>query len=115
MLLDALIQWAVHNRLGVVAVAAGFLVAGGYVATQMPVDVLPDVTAPTVTVLVEGHGLAPGDMGALVPSDETALKRRAGVRRVRRRAVGITVIWVARWGADTYRAPAPWESSRASR
>ena len=29
MLLDALIQWAVHNRLGVVAVAAGFLVAGG--------------------------------------------------------------------------------------
>ncbi len=107
MLLDALIQWAVHNRLGVVAVAAGFLVAGGYVATQMPVDVLPDVTAPTVTVLVEGHGLAPGDMEALVTFPiETALNGAPAVRRVRSAtAVGITVIWVDfDWGADIYRA-----------
>ena len=107
MLLDALIHWAVHNRLGVVAVAAGFLVAGGYVATGMPVDVLPDVTAPTVTVLVEGHGLAPGDMEALVTFPiEAALNGAPEVRRVRSAtAVGITVIWVDfDWGADIYRA-----------
>ena len=107
MLLDALIHWAVRNRLGVVAVAAGFLVAGGYVATQMPVDVLPDVTAPTVTVLVEGHGLAPGDMEALVTFPiEAALNGAAEVRRVRSAtAVGIAVIWVDfDWSADVYRA-----------
>ena len=107
MLLDALIHWAVHNRLGVVAVAAGFLVAGGYVAARMPVDVLPDVTAPTVTVLVEGHGLAPGDMEALVTFPiEAALNGAAEVRRVRSAtAVGIAVIWVDfDWSADVYRA-----------
>ena len=65
-MLDGLIQWSLRNRLVVLAVAAAFLVWGSYVATQMPVDVLPDLTAPTVTVLVEGHGMAPTDMEALV-------------------------------------------------
>ena len=81
--------------------------AGGYVAARMPVDVLPDVTAPTVTVLVEGHGLAPGDMEALVTFPiEAALNGAAEVRRVRSAtAVGIAVIWVDfDWSADVYRA-----------
>ena len=107
MLLDALIQWSVHNRLGVVAVAAGLLVAGGAVAVRMPVDVLPDVTAPTVTVLVEGQGLAPGDMEALVTFPiEAALNGAPEVRRIRSAtAVGITVVWVDfDWDADVYRA-----------
>ena len=56
MLLDALIRWSLHNRLTVLAAAAAFLVWGSYVAVRMPVDVLPDLTAPTVTVLVEGQG-----------------------------------------------------------
>ena len=65
-MIDGLIRWSLRNRLVVLAVATAFLVWGGYVATQMPVDVLPDLTAPTVTVLVEGHGMAPTDMEALV-------------------------------------------------
>ena len=107
MLLDALIRWSLRNRLAVVAAAAAFLVWGSYVAVRMPVDVLPDLTAPTVTVLVEGQGMAPTDMEALVTYPiEAALNGASGVRRVRSStAVGIAVVWVDfDWGADVLRA-----------
>ena len=106
-MIDALIHWSLRNRLIVIGVAAAFLVWGGYVATRMPVDVLPDLTAPTVTVLVEGHGMAPTDMESLVTFPiEVALNGASGVRRVRSAtAVGIAVIWVDfDWGEDIYRA-----------
>ena len=107
MLLDVLIRWSLRNRLVVLAGAAAFLVWGGSLALRMPVDVLPDLTAPTVTVLVEAQGMAPGDMEALVTYPiEAVLNGAAGVRRVRSAtAVGIAVIWVDfDWGADIYRA-----------
>ncbi len=106
-MLDGLIQWSIRNRLVVLAVAAVFLVWGGYVATQVPVDVLPDLTAPTVTVLVEGHGMAPTDMEALVTFPiEAALNSASRVRRVRSAtAVGVAVVWVDfDWGEDIHRA-----------
>ena len=103
MFLDALIRWSLRNRLAVLAVAAAFLAWGAYVAVRMPVDVLPDLTAPTVTVLVEGHGMAPTDMEGLVTFPiEAVLNGASGVRRVRSStAVGIAVIWVDfDWSAD---------------
>ena len=107
MFLDALIRWSLRNRAGVLAAAAAFLVWGAWIAARMPVDVLPDLTAPTVTVLVEGHGMAPTDMEALVTYPvEAALNGASGVRRVRSSTgVGIAVIWVDfDWGADVLRA-----------
>ncbi len=107
MIIDSLIRWSLRNRLVVLAVAVAFLVWGGWVTTRMPIDVLPDLTAPTVTVLVEGHGMAPTDMEALVTFPiEAALNGGSGVRRVRSStAVGIAVIWVDfDWGEDIYRA-----------
>lgn len=84
MLLDALIRWSLHNRLVVLAAAAILLAWGGIVALRTPVDVLPDVSAPTVTVLVEAQGMAPADMEALVTFPiEAALNGASGVRRVR--------------------------------
>ena len=104
---DALIAWSVRNRLVVAALAAVGLAWGAVVAARMPVDVLPDLTAPTVTVLVEGYGMAPADMEALVTIPiESALNGSPGVRRIRSAtAVGIAVVWVDfDWGADPYRA-----------
>ena len=106
-MLDSLIRWSLHNRVVVLAAAAGFLVWGGNAAIRVPVDVLPDVTAPTVTVLVEGHGMAPTDMEALVTFPiESSLNGASGVRRVRSAtAVGIAVIWADfEWGEDIFRA-----------
>ena len=106
-MIDRFIEWSLRNRVPVLGLAAGLLAWGTYVTVRMPVDVLPDLTAPTVTVLAEGQGLAPTDMESLVTFPlEAALNGAAGVRRVRSAtAVGVAVIWVEfEWGEDIYRA-----------
>jgi CzcA family heavy metal efflux pump len=106
-MIDRIISWSLHNRPLVLGLSVLFLAVGSWVAWRMPVDVLPDLTAPTVTILVEGRGMAPTDMEALVTFPiETALNGAAGVRRVRSAtAVGIAVVWVEfEWGEDIYRA-----------
>ena len=106
-MLNRLIQWSLDNRLAVVVVSLILLGVGGYVTTTMPVDVFPDLTAPTVTVLVEGRGMAAEEMETLVTFPlESALNGAAGVRRVRSAtAIGIAVIWIEfEWGTDIYRA-----------
>src|SRR6266498_5126090 len=104
-MIDQLIRWSLHHRAVVVALSIAFLAWGIYVAREMPLDVLPDLTAPTVTILVEGKGMVPTEMESLVTFPiESALNGSAGVRRVRSAtAVGVAVIWVEfDWGEDIY-------------
>ncbi len=106
-MLNALIRWSLDNRPLVLALTVGFLAWGAYVITLLPVDVLPDLTAPTVTVIVESPGMAPTDMEALVTFPiEATMNGASGVRRVRSAtAVGVAIIWVEfDWGEDVYRA-----------
>ncbi len=106
-MIDALIRWSLHNRLIVLTLAALLLAWGSWQAIHLPVDVLPDLTAPTVTILVEGSGIAPEEMEALVTFPiEAALNGAAGVRRVRSvTAVGAAIVWVEfDWGEDIQRA-----------
>jgi CzcA family heavy metal efflux pump len=106
-MLDSLIRWSLHHRAVVLFLAAALLFWGGYSVREMPLDVLPDLTAPTVTVLVEGPGMVPTEMEALVTFPiESAINGAPGVRRVRSAtAVGVAVIWVEfEWGQDIYRA-----------
>jgi len=105
--IDALIRWSLHNKLIVLMLATGLLGWGSWQAVHLPVDVLPDLTAPTVTILVEGSGIAPEEMESLVTFPiEAALNGAAGVRRVRSvTAVGAAIVWVEfDWGEDIYRA-----------
>ena len=101
--MDKLIQWALNNR-ALVLVAAVLLTAYGFnMATRMPVDVFPDLTAPTVTVITEAHGMSPAEVETQVTFPvETAVNGASGVRRVRSAtAVGISVVWVEfEWGTD---------------
>ena len=106
-MLNKLIAWSLKNRVMVLATATLALIAGGWTAYRMPVDVFPDLTAPTVTILTEAHGMAPEEVEALVSFPiETAVNGATGVRRVRSStAQGISVVWVEfDWGMEIFRA-----------
>jgi Cu/Ag efflux pump CusA len=106
-MLDSLIRFSLHQRAVVLFLAAILLVWGGYSVRNMPLDVLPDLTAPAVTILVEGKGMVPTEMEALVTLPiESAINGAPGVRRVRSAtAVGVAVVWVEfEWGQDIHRA-----------
>jgi CzcA family heavy metal efflux pump len=102
-----LIQWSIDHHWMVLALSVLLAAAGVWTARSMPVDVFPDLTAPTVTILTEGRGMAPEEMETLVTFPiEAAINGAPDVRRVRSAtAVGIAVVWVEfDWGTDIFLA-----------
>ena len=65
-MIDPVIRWSLHNQAAILAVACVLTLLGIYIAPRMPVDVFPDLTAPTVTVITEAHGMAPTEVESQV-------------------------------------------------
>ena len=106
-MLDRIIKWSLDNRLITLFGAVLIIATGVWAALTLPVDVFPDLTAPTVTVLAEAHGMAPEEVETLITFPiETALNGATGVRRVRSSSSqGIAIVWAEfDWGTDIFLA-----------
>jgi Cu/Ag efflux pump CusA len=106
-MLNRLIRFALHHRPLVLMLAVLVLVFGAQTLTQLPVEVLPDMTKPTVTLLTEAPGLAPEEVEVLVTQPlESALQGVAGLDRLRSNSdVGLSLVFAEfTWGTDIYRA-----------
>lgn len=106
-MLNKIIKYALDNRLLVVFGAVILLVTGGYVTTRMEVDIFPELTAPTVVVMTEAHGMAPEEVEKLVTFPiETSVNGATDIRRVRSSSsMGFSIVWVEfDWGTDIYNA-----------
>ncbi len=106
-MLNNIIQYSLQNRLLVIFMAVILLFGGSYTATQMEIDVFPDLTAPSVVVLTEAHGMATEEVERLVTFPiETSVNGATNVRRVRSSsATGISIVWVDfEWDTDIFKA-----------
>ena len=93
--INGIIRFSLKNRL-VVLLGAVLLIVGGFYSSQkMDIDVFPDLTAPTVVVMTDAHGMAAEEVERLVTFPiETAVNGATNVRRVRSASMqGFSFVW----------------------
>ena len=106
-MLDNIIRFSLNNKFFILLSAVILIVAGVYTANRMDVDVFPDLTAPTVVVMTDAHGMAAEEVERLVTFPiETAVNGATDVRRVRSASsLGFSFVWVEfDWGTDIFKA-----------
>ena len=104
---DNLIKFSINNKFFILLSAVILIIVGLRNAKKMDVDVFPDLTAPTVVVMTDAHGMASEEVERLVTFPiETAVNGATDVRRVRSASSqGFSFVWVEfDWGTDVFKA-----------
>ena len=99
------VDQSLRNRLFVVVIALIMLGYGAFTVTRMPVDVFPDLTRPTVTLITEVQGLSAEEVEALVTYPvETGMVGMPGLERVRSvSSRGLSMVYLEfGWDTDVY-------------
>jgi CzcA family heavy metal efflux pump len=106
-MLQAIVNWSLHNRVVVVVLAALLLVAGVYAAGHAKLDVFPEFAPPQVNIQTECPGLSPNEVEQLVTLPiETAVNGISGLDVLRSQSIqGLSVVTIVfRGGTDIFRA-----------
>jgi CzcA family heavy metal efflux pump len=106
-MLDRIIKFSLSNKYTILIAFFVLAVVGIRTARNMDVDVFPDLTAPTVVVMTDAHGMASEEVERLVTFPiETAINGATDVRRVRSvSSQGFSFVWVEfDWGSDIFKA-----------
>ncbi|MCB1096664.1 MAG: efflux RND transporter permease subunit [Verrucomicrobiae bacterium] len=106
-MLNKLIRLSLAQRALVLAISLVLLVLGVKKTLELPVDVLPDLTKPMVTILTEASGYAPEEVETLVTIPlENSLMGVTGVSRLRSvNDISLSLVFVEfDWGTDIYQA-----------
>ncbi|GAA5507892.1 efflux RND transporter permease subunit [Novipirellula caenicola] len=95
-MLDSIIKFSLRYRMLVIVMSLAVLVYGSYLATQMSIDVFPDLDRPRVVIITEAPGLATEEVETLVTQPiEIALLGANGVQAVRSQSTaGLNVIYI---------------------
>lgn len=106
-MLNHIIKFSLNNKYLILLASVVLVVLGLRTATNMDVDVFPDLTAPTVVVMTDAHGMASEEVERLVTFPiEAAVNGATDVRRVRSASSqGFSFVWVEfDWGTDVFKA-----------
>ncbi len=106
-MLNKMIHWSLANRAVIIGVSILLMVMGLRTATELPVEVLPDLTKPTVIILTESPGLAPEEVETRVTQPiESALMGVAELTRLRSNSdVSLSLVYAEfGWDTDIYKA-----------